>query len=285
MSDTARRLAIGGNSPPPDLKIGEALREQLNDEHRALLARRDELLQMADDFDADYATVEDDETSGVLAGIITQMAKSSKSAGQIREGIKAPYLEGGRIIDGFFVAGICSKLDARAAKLNEKQTSYQRAKADRIRREAEESARKARVEEDARRREAERAERERRAAELAARRATEDADADAAAQLRARAAQLRAEEARQAEERARVEREEQARVAASSAADRSRVRGDYAMSSLRTTWQFEVTDIAQVPAEFLQVNTPLVNAAIRGHGGRRDIPGLRIFAVETAQNR
>lgn len=284
MSDPAR-LNIGGNNPPPDLKIGEALREQLNDEHRNLIARRDELLQMADDFDADYATIEDDEASGVLAGIITQIMKSSKSADQIREGIKAPYLEGGRIVDGFFNAGISSKLDARAKKLNEKQTAYGRAKADRARREAEVAAAKARAEEDARRREAERAERERRTAELAARRASDDADAAAMARLRAEEANRRAEEARQAEERARVNREEQARIAASSAADRSRVRGDYAMSSLRTTWTFEVTDVTKVPADFLQVNATLVNAVIRGQSGRRDIPGLRIYSVQTAQNR
>ncbi len=132
MSDAAR-LNIGGNNPPPDLKIGEALREQLRDEHRDLLARRDELLQMADDFDADYATVDGDEASGTLAGIITQITKSSKIADQTREGIKAPYLEGGRIVDGFFNGNISTKLNDRAKKLNEKQTAYQRAKADRAR--------------------------------------------------------------------------------------------------------------------------------------------------------
>ena len=273
------------NNPPPALKIGEALREQLTDEHSDLVRRRDELMQMADDFDADYATVEDDETSGVLAGIITQITKSSKSADQIREGIKAPYLEGGRIVDGFFNAGISSKLDARAKKLNEKQTSYQRAKADRARREAEEAARKARAEEDARRREAERAEREQRAAELAARRAKDDAEGARLARQRAEEANRRAEEARQAEERARVEREEQARVAASSAADRSRVRGDYAVSSLRTTWKFRVLDLRLIPPEFLMVNEPLLNAAIRGKSGRRDIPGIEVYEDQTAQNR
>lgn len=279
------RLGLGGNSPPPDLKIGEALREELNDNHRDLLRRRDELLAMADDFDADYDAVDDDETSGLLAGIITQITKSAKSADQIREGVKAPYLEGGRIVDGFFLGGISSKLEARAKALNAKQTAYQRAKADRIRREAEEAARKARAEEDLRRREAEKAERERMAAERAARKAREDADASDAARQRAADAERRAEEARQAEERARVEREEQARIAASSAADRSRVRGDYAVSSLRTTWKFEVLDIAKVPPEFLLVNASLVNAAIRGKDGRRDIAGIRIFADETAQNR
>jgi len=280
-----RRLDIGGNNPPPDLKIGEALREQLTDENRALMKRRDELMAMADDFDADYPTVDDDDASGILAGIITQITKSSKAADQTREAVKAPYLEGGRIVDGFFNGGIKTPLDKRAAALNTKQTAYQRAKADRIRREAEEAARKAREEEDARRREAEKAERERLAAERAARKARDDADASELARLRAADAERRAEEARQAEERARIERQEQARIAASSAADRSRVRGDYAVSSLRTTWSFEVLDIAKVPPEFLQVNQPLVNAAIRGQNGRRDIPGLHIFAVETAQNR
>jgi hypothetical protein len=284
MSDVAR-FNVGGNNPPPDLKIGESLREQLRDEHRALLARRDELLQMADDFDADYATVDDDEASGTLAGIITQIVKSAKIADQTREGIKAPYLEGGRIVDGFFNGNISTKLNDRAKKLNEKQTAYQRVKADRARREAEAAAAKARAEEDARRRDAERAERERRAAELAERRAADDANASIAARQRAEDATRRAEEARQAEERARIEREEQARIAASSAADRSRVRGDYAVSSLRTTWAYEIVDITKVPSEFLQVNGPLVNAAIRGQKGRRDIPGLRIFPVETAQNR
>lgn len=279
------RLSVGGNNPPPDLKIGEALKEELQDNHGELLKRRDDLLAMADDFDADYATVEDDEASGILAGIITQITKSSKAADQTREAVKAPYLEGGRIVDGFFNGGIKTKLDNRATELNKKQTAYQRAKADRIRREAEEAARIARQQEEARRREAERAERERLAAERAARRAREDEDAVAIARRNAADAERRAQEAREAEERARIEREAAARVAASSAADRSRVRGDYAVSSLRTTWTFEVTDITKVPPEFLQINQSLVNAAIRGQNGRRDIPGLHIYAVETAQNR
>jgi hypothetical protein len=283
MSDV--RLAIGGNNPPPDLKIGEALREELTDNHAEMTRRRDELLQMADDFDADYASVEDDDASGLLAGIITQITKSSKACDQTREAVKAPYLEGGRIVDGFFNGSIKTKLDNRAKALNEKQTAYQRAKAERARREAEEAARRARAEEDARRREAEKAERERLAAERAARKARDDEIGQELARQRASDAMRRADEARQAEERARVEREAQARVAASSAADRSRVRGDYAVSSLRTTWAFDVTDIAKVPPEFLMVNQPLVNAAIRGANGRRDIPGLHIYAVETAQNR
>jgi len=276
---------IGHNQPPPDLKIGEALREELRDLHADLVRRKGELMAMADDFDADHATVEDEETSGILAGVITQIMGAAKIADKTREGVKVPYLEGGRIIDGFFIAGLKTPLETRAAQLNAKQTAYQRAKADRVRREAEAAAAKARAEEDARRREAEKAERERLAAARAARKAMDDEAAALYAERRATEAKQRAEAAREAEQRARIEREQQAKIAASNAASRSRTRGAYAVVSLRTTWHFKVTDISKVPAQYLAVNEPLVNAAIRGETGLRDIPGLSIFPIEESVNR
>lgn len=46
-------------------------------------------------------------------------------------------------------------------------------------------------------------------------------------------------------------------------------------------WVHEVTDAAQVPREFLMVNEAAIKAAIAG--GRREIPGVRIFEqVRTA---
>jgi len=46
-------------------------------------------------------------------------------------------------------------------------------------------------------------------------------------------------------------------------------------------WVHEVTDAAQVPREYLMVNEAAIKAAIAG--GRRDIPGVRIFEqVRTA---
>lgn len=287
MNDVDPRLQSGANNPPPDLKVGEALREELRDNHRDLLARRDELLQMVEDFQADHASVDDDETSGVLAGVITQLSKVAKEAGAIHKGIKAPFLEGGRIVDNFFVGQIAAKLEQRAETLNRLQTAYLRAKDDRKRREAAEAAARARAEEDARRREAEKAEREKRAAERAAAKPPtlfaegQGPDATAAAADAAR----RAEDARRAQEQARVERQAQEATAAASPAELSRTRGDYALASLRTTVDFEVEDITKVPPEFLTVNAPLVRAAIRGKDGRKTIPGLRIFEVRTAQNR
>ena len=49
------RYGIGGNNPPPDLKIGEALREELRDNNHAMEERRDELLAGAGEVDADHA--------------------------------------------------------------------------------------------------------------------------------------------------------------------------------------------------------------------------------------
>jgi hypothetical protein len=46
-------------------------------------------------------------------------------------------------------------------------------------------------------------------------------------------------------------------------------------------WVHEITDAAQVPREFLMVNEAAIKAAIAG--GRRDIPGVRVFEqVRTA---
>jgi flagellar biosynthesis GTPase FlhF len=277
------RLQPGGNNPPPDLKVGEELVEQLHEQNAALLSRRDELLASAAEFAADHPTIDDDETSGLLAGIIRQLGDDAKIAEKTREGVKAPWLAGGRAVDGFFNA-ITVPLEKMAAKLNEGQTAYQRAKAARIKREAEERARKEREAEDARRREAERAERERQAAERAARKATDDA-ARAAAAERQREANERAEAARKAEEEARAQRQAAQKVADSNAAERSRTRGEVAMASLRTTYHFRVVDITLVPAHLLLVNEAMVKAMIRGKNGVREIPGLLIYAVEESVNR
>ena len=279
------RLGIGGNNPPPDLKVGVALRQELEANHVELSARKAALLESAHAFELDHPDgVQDEETSGLLAGIITQLHSFTKSVDKVRQGVKAPYLDGERIIDGFFTGGLVTPAEKRAAILNGQQTAYQRAKADRARRDAEERERQARAEEEVWRREADRAERERLRAEREARRAQDEEAAEAARQ-RAAAAKKREDEARAEEERARAERQRQAQTAASSAADRSRTRGDYAMASLRTTWKFKVVEIALVPPEFLMVNERLVNAAIRGKDGRRNIPGLSIFAVEDSVNR
>lgn len=92
---------------------------------------------------------------------------------------------------------------------------------------------------------------------------------------------------REAEERARKEAEAfdeppppvAAPVVAKEAARVVGFSGTKAAASVK--WIHEITDAAQVPREFLMVNEAAIKAAIAG--GRRDIPGVRIFEqVRTA---
>lgn len=58
------------------------------------------------------------------------------------------------------------------------------------------------------------------------------------------------------------------------------VRGDLgSVASVRKIWTFEVVDVAKVPAEYVEVKSTAVNAAIRA--GVREIPGLRIFEKDS----
>lgn len=45
-------------------------------------------------------------------------------------------------------------------------------------------------------------------------------------------------------------------------------------------WAFELVDLTKVPAEYLQLNTVLINQTIRGEAGLHDIPGLRVYRAE-----
>lgn len=56
------------------------------------------------------------------------------------------------------------------------------------------------------------------------------------------------------------------------------VRTALGTTTVRRVMDFEITDLAQVPADYLQVNAEAVRTAIRR--GVRDIPGIRIFERE-----
>lgn len=56
------------------------------------------------------------------------------------------------------------------------------------------------------------------------------------------------------------------------------VRTALGTTTVRRVMDFEITDLAQVPADYLQVNAEAVRTAIRR--GVRDIPGIRIYEKE-----
>ena len=86
------------------------------------------------------------------------------------------------------------------------------------------------------------------------------------------------------------QRAEDLKAAATTApsADLSRTRGDFgSVTSLRTTWGFEVDDLTKVPATYLLLNEQMVRAAIRT-APKKDgvpqinIPGIRVVAEQKA---
>ncbi len=200
------RLGIGGNRPP--VLNNELLPVDLRQSHQELTARRDELIAGLENVPTE---VFDDETSGRIGDYIKQLDGCMKQAEAFRVGEKAPFLEGGRIVDGFFheisdslktIRDTCAKRDApykaekaekeRQARLESDRLA--REKADRLRAEADERARVAR--------------------EAAERAIREKEEAEAALKAEQEAREL---ERQEAERKAREEEERIAREAAEAA--------------------------------------------------------------------
>lgn len=262
MSDVlAERL--GHNAPPPDLLVGEALRERLRDEYPDLIRRKDDLLAAANRM----PDVTDGEIAGKVSDFIVQLKACAKAADTARVGEKEPYLEGGRAVDGFFKS-IISPLEEVEKKVKHSLTIYHREKEAEERRRRMEAERIAREEAEAKRLEAEAA-----AKALRDQQSLDDAiAADKAAKL-AEADAVKAAQAAQAKP-----------------ADLSRIRGEYgAVSSLRTDWVFDGLDRHQIDLEALRhhFTTAAVEAAIRAFikAGGRQLPGVRIYETTTANVR
>lgn len=56
------------------------------------------------------------------------------------------------------------------------------------------------------------------------------------------------------------------------------IKTEGATSYEKTVWKFDVTDLKQVPLEFLMINDKLVEGCIRS--GMREIPGLKIYSEQ-----
>lgn len=250
----------GHNAPPPDLLTGEALRSKLLDEHDALLRRRDELLAA----EARIPAIDSEDAARKVSDYIKQITAAAKAADTARVGVKEPYLEGGRGVDGFFKA-ITDPLATVKRNVETKLTAYLRAK------EAEERRRREQIEREAR----EQAEAARRAAEAAEKAARDSATLETA---------IAAEDARKVAEADLVKAEKSAEV---KPAELSRVRGEYgAVSSLRTSWVFDEIDRATLDLEALRQHLPSdgLEKAVRSFikAGGRELRGTRIFETTDA---
>ncbi len=199
-------------------------------------------------------TIDDDETAGKVADFIRQIGITAKAAEDKRVAATKPHLDAQRAVAGFFKK-ISEPLDQAKKTLNARLTAHLQRKAD---------AERARI-----------AEEQRLAAEARAREIAEDEDAFGLPRLDGDASA--APVPRQSEP---------------SAADLSRTRGDYgAVTSLRETWDFEITDIKAIPLASLRPYLPrdAIEKAIRGHikafQDTKPLKGVRIFKSTGAVTR
>lgn len=252
---------IGDNQPPED---ANPLADRLTEDHAALLARRDELINAQSRVPACTS----EEAAKKIGDYIKQISKCIKNAEAARVDEKEPYLENGRRVDGFFKALVQAPLEKIKQTHSASLTIYQREK------EAEE-----------RRLLAEKAEADRKAAAEAAEAAQRAAD-----KMAGEGDLVEAVDREEAAERAANEAAESEKAAEQSAADLSRVRSEAggSTSSLVSTWEFEGVDRDTIDLETLRPHLTqkaieqAVGAAVRS--GVREIKGVgRIYEVKKSR--
>lgn len=262
------RAGIGGNYPPPESV--QDIYDRLTETHGSMITRRDELMAGVARVPAE---IDDDNVSKII-DFVKQIKAAMTKASDAFKTEKAPYLEGGRAVDGFFKK-ITESLDDGVKALNKKLTVYQIAKEAEERRVREAAAQVAREE---------------------AARQQKVADAAAAA-LRVEADKLREDEnlagavEREAEaQRANAAAMDAQRAAQAKVADLSRTRGDMGgVSSLRTEWKGELTDRATLDLEALRehLSADALDQAIRSavKAGCRVLRGAHIYEHKYAVTR
>jgi Skp family chaperone for outer membrane proteins len=305
------KTGIGGNNPPDRAAM---LRQELEEDAKDLLTRKKDLL-------ASVAraplVIEDEEWEKKVADVIRLITKCYRVTDDKRSAKKEPYLEGCRTVDGFFNNEILTPLDAAKEKLQQRLTVWQRVKAERARRAAEEETRRAREAAEQLRRQAEA---ERQSAEAEARRKAEEAlrlthaaqqAADSVATEEDLAVAIAAEEVAKAASAAAAQpvdsapgvktADELARQAegdlalaqkrvAAKPAEFSRARGDLgAVASLRTFWDFKDLDRTALDLEALRTHLPLdaLEKAVRSYiraNFAPGHPGVQIAGVAIYEN-
>lgn len=263
--NTIDRFDIGGNQPPDDQEI---LRDQLREQNADIVKRAEALLAAGGRVPA---VIDDDETADTLSDFLArQVGTDSKGCiGELKArhtSAKKPFLEGGRVVDGFF-GHMADPLKKMKKDLNGRLTDFDRRKAAEERRRREEEERLAREEEERLKREA-----EEKAAKVKA-----EADLEIAIEAEEQANQAAANAARAEQE------------AKAKAADLSRTRTSYGTTrSLATFWTFRGLDRGALDLEKLREHLPqdALEKALRSFikAGGREIAGAVIFKDTKTRN-
>lgn len=224
------------------------------------------------------STIDDDDISGRWQDVVKAIDASIKNIEADRVATKEPYLQAGRVIDGFFGDLKARASRTRAAVANPIE-AYLIRKRNAERARLEEEAHRARLEEERKRREA-------LAAEEAARKLAERRKPNAASEKRIEAA-VAAQEAEIAAAEAALNDELARQNSASLARTRSTEGGS--LGTLGDSWDVEIIDISKLPAAELWPYIPAkakeqaARAFVRAGG--RQLRGARIYRATKLQVR
>lgn len=250
---TVNTSPLHHNNPPSDAEI---LQQALQDNNAALLAHADALAEAANRIPAE---ITDDETAGRASDYIKQVTAAAKKLEAVRVSEKEPFLQQGRLVDGFF-----KKIDLALAEAKQKALRPLDAF---TKRKAEDERKRLRDEAEAARAKAE--------AEQAAAAVLEQQNAITAADDMLTQATITDIGA------ARLEK-----LAEAKPAEMSRTRGDEgALASLRTVWVGELENIGALDLEVLRhlispdAYQKAINAYVRAGG--RELRGAKIFEQST----
>lgn len=243
------------NYPPSDAEI---LLGRLAEQYRDLVDRADALTQAA----ANVPEELDDTTTPRATDFVRQIKACAKKLEEARKAEKEPFLEQGRLVDGWFQE--LTSVLARSARMVEGRIeAHLRHKAELERQERA---------------------RQQREAEARAKQAAEEARAREAALIQDDDLEP-AIAAAEAEIQAKRDAYQAGRAAAAPPADLVRTRGDMGgVATLKREWTWEITGPVDLDALRPYLPADAVDKALRAaiRAGIREIGGTRIFQTERA---
>jgi hypothetical protein len=236
------------NAPPPPEPLSVAqINDYLEYQGETLRSRRDEIIRALASNLRKYPAIGDDEALGVVAENMRMATALARTAEERRVEHKAPFLAGGRTVDGWFKK-LLEPLQKQMAAVQSVMNDYA---AEKLRRE------RAAAEAERLRLAAEAEQESRRAAAALERGGDVDEALDRAAEAGA-AADAAAERA------------------TGRAADLTRTHGVFgAVASAREKWKWRVINIDLVPRKYLTLDDAAINAA----GKKRDASGKPVEVI------
>ena len=212
---------------------------------------------------------------------LKKLSGRGKQLEQMRKNLKAPALEQCKRIDEFFKGPQTFIDDAKKAikKALGAFDAEQKRKREEAERKAAEDARKERERLEREAAKAEETARKKRAAEEAKARKLEEEGRAAEAEAKRKAAAER-EEARLREAEAKRDAAEQVPVAPviqPEQPEQPEVKG----ISTRQVWKFEITDITQLPPEYLKADEKAIGGVVRALKDKTNIPGVRVYCEDS----